>query len=141
MNEVRRVVDHELEIANKEIYLERCPRTLMSFTVLEAAETFSFALLFLRVYIFSHIDQITAMIISISCTFVAMAESEIESKIFESGSILTISMTFKIMNACLTIMVFTYNGNSNDYFIGLFFFFTCFLGRNYFRLAGFRISG
>ena len=138
---MKRVMEEGLEKNMKEIYLERCPRTLMSFTVLRAAQYFSVLLIFLRVYIFPTIGQVTAMIVAIFSTFVTMSESEIKNQITDPGAIVTVSVAFKILNACLSIMVFTYNGNVNDYFIGLFFVFTCSLGKNYVKQSGFRISG
>jgi len=36
-------------------------------------------------------------------------------------------------------MVFTYNGDVNDYFIGIFFYSTALLGKNYFKNTGMSI--
>jgi len=33
-------------------------------------------------------------------------------------------------------MVFTYNGNINDYFVALFFFYTGYIGMRFFKDAG-----
>ena len=52
---------------------------------------------------------------------------------------MAISTFFKIINACLTIMVFTMNGNVNDYFVGLFFLFSCHLGKGFFEKTGLMI--
>ena len=112
---------------------------MISYTVLGLIEAFSLLLLILRAYVFSQITMAWALIISITSTFVSTSENEVKATIKEAGSILAISLSFKILKAWLIIMVFTYNGTTNDFFVGAFFFWTCKLGKNYFRNSGYRL--
>lgn len=96
-------------------------------------------LIFLRMYFFSVITQEMSLVIAIMSTFVATSETEIEEQIKEPGSIVQIATVFKILKTSLTIMVFTYNGNVNDYFVGLFFFYTGYIGMCFFDKAGLKM--
>ena len=129
-------MDEDLPNSEKDIFMQKDPRSMMSHTVLSCLQSFTFFMYFMRIYVVTEIPSENALIISIFATFVATAETEVEQQIKEAGSILAISTFFKIMNACLTIMVFTYNGNVNDYFVGLFFLYSCFLGRQFFDSTG-----
>jgi hypothetical protein len=113
-----------------------CPRIMVSFVVLYAVQAFALALLFVRLYMVPHINQAWALILSIFATFVSTAETEVKQQIKESGSFLAISTAFKIIKCILTIMVFSYNGNINDYFIGMYFFFSSYVGAEFFKRSG-----
>ena len=134
-----RSMDKELPDSEKEIWLQRTPRTMISYSVLICIESFTLLLLILRAYVFSNITMAWALIISITSTFVTTSENEVKATIKEAGSILAISMSFKILKAFLVIMVFTYNGTTNDFFVGAFFFWTCKLGKNYLGKSGYKL--
>ena len=108
----------------------------MCVAILGCVRALALLTVFLRMYVFFEVTQVFALIVAIMSTFVSTSESEIEERINEPGSILQIATVFKIMKCCLTIMVFTYNGNVNDYFVGLFFFYTGHIGINYYLHAG-----
>lgn len=96
-------------------------------------------LLFLRMYLFAYISQEMSLVIAVASVFITTTESAIEEQIQNPGSIVQISTIFKILKSILTMMVLTYNGNINDYFIILFFFYTTFIGTHFFQHAGLHI--
>ena len=110
---------------------------MISYLTLSCLEAFILFLLVLRVYVVTIISPQVAFILAIFATFVATAETEVESQIQEPGSILSVSIVFKVVNAMLVIVVFTLNGNINDYFVLFFFMSSCILGRDFFYYAGF----
>jgi len=71
-------MDEDLPNSEKEIFMQRCPRAMISYVVLEAVEAFVLFLLFVRFYVLPSMSQIGAMIISIFSTFVATAETEVK---------------------------------------------------------------
>ena len=96
----------------------------------------SFVLLFLRMYFFITIGKEMALVIGILFTFVSTTEGEIKFNLTDPGSIVQIATIFKILKVCLAIMVLSYNGTVNDYFVGIFFFYSGLIGMFFFEDAG-----
>jgi hypothetical protein len=82
-----------------------------------------------------------AVVVAIFSTFVATAQTEVQLQINESGSIIALSIIFKVLQAMLVIVIFIFNADFNDYFIVLFFFFSINIGLNYFKESSYRLVG
>ena len=71
-------------------------------------------------------------------TFIATSEGEIVSMIKNPGTLVQVFTIFKVFKATLIIMTFTFNGNVNDYFVSLFFWYSGMIGKFYFERVGLR---
>jgi hypothetical protein len=58
-------------------------------------------------------------------------------KVNDPTNILLAGLILKCLKACMTIIVFTMNGGSNDYFVTLFFVTTSVCGLVYLSKAGY----
>lgn len=126
----------ELPESDKKIFMQKSPKAMMSKAILGCIMAFAYSLFFLRVYFFNKITWVISFFVAIMSTFVTSTEGEIQKQIKTPNSFIQIATVFKILKACLTVMVLTYNGTINDYFIGAFFFYTALLGQMFFGRAG-----
>ena len=85
------------------------------------------------------IPQQAALILSILTIFVAGTESQANEKIQEPSSFIFVSVILKCIKAVLVILVFSCNGNMNDYFVSFFFVATSLCGLVYVRGCGYRL--
>ena len=75
----------------------------------------------LRLTVFHTVPTQISMILAIMTLFVASVETMIDNKIKEPSTYLMSSLFFKILKAIMTIIVFSVNGNTNDFFVAWFF--------------------
>ena len=70
---------------------------------------------------------------------VGSIESQMTTKIENPNNLIQIGIIFKCIKAVMTIIIFTMNGVTNDYFVSVFFFTTSFCGLVYFSKAGYNM--
>jgi len=101
--------------------------------VLECTLLTSYATLCLRLTIIDEIPQEVALLLSIIAIFVASAETQLATKISDPSNLIQAGLIFKCIKAAMTIIVFTMNGVTNDYFVSVFFLTTSICGLVYLR--------
>lgn len=114
-------------------------RCAISSMTLAQTAVFSMFIFTLRLHYLSEVTRLQSMIISITVIFLSEMELGLESQVKDPSSYVQIGSFFKTLKAVVTIAVFTLNSNKNDYFMALFFFWTCLMGSIYLLLAGFEI--
>ena len=79
------------------------------------------------------------MLLATIIIFIASTESQLRDRIKSPSTYLMASVIFKILKAITTIMVFSLNGNNNDYFVAFFFFSTSLNGIIYLKICGYQM--
>jgi hypothetical protein len=79
------------------------------------------------------------MILSILTIFVAGTESQAKEKIKDPSSYVFAAVILKCLKAVMIIVVFSCNGNLNDYFVSFFFLSTSLCGYIYLDGCGYRL--
>ena len=85
----------------------------------------------LRMTVINRIPQEIAMMLSILTIFIAGTGAQVKEKIKEPSRLISVSVIFKSMKAIMIIVVFSCNGNLNDYFVAFFFVSTSLCGLIY----------
>jgi len=89
--------------------------------------------------VINRIPQEIAMILSILTIFIAGIGGQVKEKIKEPSRLISASVIFKCLKAVMIIVVFTCNGNMNDYFVAFFFVATSMCGLIYLRSSGYEL--
>ena len=106
---------------------------ILQFTALTA-----YWVMILRLTRFDNVPTLISMLLAILTLFVASIETMIDSKIKMGSTYLMSSLFFKILKASMTIIVFSVNGNTNDFFVAWFFLAVSINGIIYLRMSGYR---
>jgi len=98
---------------------------------------FSLALFLLRLYWFTSVSPVDAIIVAMVIIMVHHIEIQVSEYIENPSTFISVASFFKILKAAFSAAILTVNNDINDFFVAYFFFVTSLCGIIYLSIAGY----
>ena len=119
--------------------IRKLQRVCVSIAVLYFISLFALIVIIFRAHYLYQVRADISMLLSTLIVFIASTEAKIKDRIDSPTTYLMAAVIFKILKGVATILIFSMNGSSNDFYVAWFFFCSSVNGIIYLEICGYHM--